>query len=349
MAAWQHRLIYFRDFAYPSQPHRSRMPNSDIGDAPAGSFAAYVNGSVTTLPTPPLDPLDRIHKTALVAEELGAESGSDSEQGSKSSSRRSSSDSTRRHSHSRPTLAHRIYTQNLRVQANAKSLRARLLSGPLVDIYVGHSKKHWSLHRNLLCHHSEYLTHELLPTSENEDPESSIDLPDDDPSGFELLVKWLYQGKLDDVSNISDPYQQYDYAVACHALWLICDRFDMPQLKNLAIDQFRQGLYEAELVPDAEEINFIYRKSKKGSPFRRLMTKIAARQIMDPHANKDATSYLSCFRDDPEFAVELVNTIKNDSGGMLFEDPTESGDACIYHDHHDSPDCHQKGKPRTGT
>jgi hypothetical protein len=69
---------------------------------------------------------------------------------------------------------------------------------------------------------------------------------------------------------------------ACHQLYMLCDRFDMPQLKNVAMDQYRKGLNEAALVPDADEIDDIYRRSPLGSPFRRLMTRIAARQIMDP-------------------------------------------------------------------
>ena len=37
---------------------------------------------------------------------------------------------------------------------------------------------------------------------------------EDDPRAFELLVKWLYQGKIDDVSDM--PYdKKWDYADAC--------------------------------------------------------------------------------------------------------------------------------------
>ncbi|KAF2817019.1 uncharacterized protein BDZ99DRAFT_456819 [Mytilinidion resinicola] len=224
---------------------------------------------------------------------------------------------------------------------------AELLSGPLVDIYVGPSKRHWALHRNLLCHHSEQLAAELLPSNDaKKKTPDKLELLDDDPSGFELLVKWLYQGKLDDVSDMADPNRMYDYAVYCHKLYLLCERFDMPQLKNIAMDQYRKGLSEAELVPDADEINEIYRKSSPGSPFRRLMTKIAARQIMDPASEKDAESYRACFDGTPDFAIDLVNAIRLGTGGMLFEDPTEARDDCTYHDHDAGPNCHIKGKGR---
>ncbi|KAF2137138.1 uncharacterized protein K452DRAFT_206907, partial [Aplosporella prunicola CBS 121167] len=222
----------------------------------------------------------------------------------------------------------------------------RLLSGPLINVYVGsgEAKRHWAIHRNLLCHHSDYLASELQANESTKNKISDkLELTEDDPKGFELLVKWLYQGKFENVSDISDPNAKYDYAVACYRLYMLCERFDMPQLKNMAMDQYRKGLYEARLVPDADEINEIYRQSPEGSPFRALMVKIAARQIMDPDSDKNADSYRVCFEDNPDFAIDLVNAIKAGTGGLLFDDPT-FGDACDYHDHDGGPNCHNKAK-----
>lgn len=220
----------------------------------------------------------------------------------------------------------------------AKNLSQRLLSGPTVDFFIGPERQQWSIHRNLLCHHSPYFEAEFL---NNEVPKQKLDLPDENPAGFELLVKWLYQGRLDDMGNMTDE-KKYDYSVACHKLYMLCDKFDLP-LKNEAIDRYRQGLREAQLVPDAEEINDIYRSSPVGSPFRKLMAQIAARQIMDPDTDKDADSYRRCFEDNTDFAVDMINAIKSGTGGMLFDDPTD-GNLCDYHDHSDGQNCHVKGK-----
>jgi len=178
----------------------------------------------------------------------------------------------------------------------------------------------------------------------NQESEYRLDLPDEDPAGFELFVTWLYQGRIEDVSTIDDQAQKYDHAVACHKLHRICDRFDMPQLKNIAMDQYRKGLNEAHLVPDSEEITEIYHTSPANSPFRRLMAKIAARQIMDPESEHDAEKYRKCF-EEPQFAIDIVNAVKWGYGGVLFDDPTE-GDECDYHDHDNGPNCHNKGKAR---
>ncbi|KAF2848716.1 hypothetical protein T440DRAFT_470057 [Plenodomus tracheiphilus IPT5] len=237
---------------------------------------------------------------------------------------------------------------------------AELLSGPMVDVYVGDGQRHWSLHRNLLCHHSERLEDELhggdhggdqgsdRGSDHGSDQAAKLELPDHDPAGFELLVKWLYQGRLDDVSGLADASQKYDYAVSCYKLYLLCDRFDLLQLKNVAMDQYRKGLHEAELVPDADEIDDIYRKSPEGSPFRHLMTRIAARQIMDPGSERDVETYRQCFENNPDFALDLVKAIRLGTGGVLFDDPTDPGNGCEYHDHETGPNCFTKtnGKPK---
>jgi len=244
----------------------------------------------------------------------------------------------------RPVLAHRLNSHRLHVRAKAKLQRDRLLSGPMLDVFVGAARRHWALHRNLLCHHSERLEAELHGDGNKQ--HDRLELPEHDPAGFELLVKWLYQGKLDDVTDMADANQKYDYAVSCHKLYLLCDRFDMPQLKNVAMDQYRKGLNQAELVPDADEIADIYRQSPAGSPFRRLMTRIAARQIMDPASERDVETYRQCFESNSDFAIDMVKAIKHGTGGMLFDDPTDTGNECDYHDHDAGPNCHIKGKGR---
>ncbi|KAF2027103.1 hypothetical protein EK21DRAFT_72791 [Setomelanomma holmii] len=332
---WHDRIVYYRDFAYSTR--RLRMANGSIGDVPAATFAEYVDD-------PFLDTSESggASESWVVEEEDHLKDAPPVRPSQLGLAQRASSAS--RCLAVRPGLAHRLYSHRLHVRAKAKLQRDRLLSGPMIDVYVGEAKRHWSIHRNLLCHHSELLEAELEGDGKESKRKDKLALPEYDPAGFELLVKWLYQGKLDDVSDMVDANQKYDYAVSCHKLYLLCDRLDMPQLKNVAMDQYRKGLNQAELVPDADEIDDIYRTCPSKSPFKQLMTRIAARQIMDPGSERDVETYRQCFENNPDFAVDLVKAIKLGTGGMLFEDPTETGNPCEYHDHEDGPNCHIKGK-----
>lgn len=327
---WRDGIVYYRDFAYNAR--RLRMANGSIDQVPAATYAEYVAAPLAHF-------CDSADAPRAPPEGIGDEMGEATRDGLHVPVPSSPCLSVR------PALAHRLHSHRLHVRAKAKLQRDRLLSGPMIDVYVGEAKRRWTLHRNLLCHHSELLETEL-EGGDAAPPKDSLQLPDHDPAGFELLVKWLYQGKLDDVSDLADANQKYEYAVSCYKLYRLCDRFDMAQLKNLAMDQYRKGLNEAELVPDAGEIDDIYRKSPPGSPFRLLMTRIAARQIMDPASYRDVETYRQCFDHNPDFAIDLVKAIRLGTGGMLFDDPTEAGNKCEYHDHDTGPHCLAKGKAR---
>ena len=201
-----------------------------------------------------------------------------------------------------------------------------------MDIYVGKTKRHWSLHRNLLCHHSTWFQKRL--DEGNRKNGGNVELFDDDPRAFELLVKWLYQGKIDDVSDMPMD-KKWDYADACQQLYILCEKINLPQLKNLAMDQFRKGCFEAGLVPGAEEMLPVYQKTPASSPFRKLVSQIAARQIMDPESERDASTYRMCFEGHADFAIDVINAIKTGAGGKLLDDPTDSEqNRCLYHEHH---------------
>ncbi|MCJ1355969.1 MAG: hypothetical protein MMC33_005963 [Icmadophila ericetorum] len=236
----------------------------------------------------------------------------------------------------------------------------------MVDIYVGPNKRHWSLHLNLLTHHSTYFESQFSKASEmeHEPPNNKkkqtpsgnlkLDLPEADPTAFELLVKWLYQGRIDDVSDMPVD-KKWDYADACQKLYVLCTTLHLPQLKNFAIDQFRKGCNQAGLVPGPEETKAIYDTTAPESSFRKLVSKIAARQIMDPESENDAGTYRMCFEGSPDFAVDVINALRVGVGPKLLDDPTEEG-GCTYHEHENGQLCEDSkngkkerrmnGKPR---
>lgn len=204
-----------------------------------------------------------------------------------------------------------------------------------MDVYVGQSRQHWCLHRDLLCYHTPFFQGNTRDGKKQEG--SKIELLEEDPQAFGLLVKWLYQGRLDDVSDMPMD-KKWDYADACQKLYILCDKINLPQLKNMAIDQFRKGCNEAGLVPGPEEIKPIYDTTPPRSPIRKLVSQIAARQIMDPESECDAASYRMCFEGSADFAIDVVNAIREGSGPKLFDDPTE-GSGCCYHEHGTSRLC----------
>lgn len=120
----------------------------------------------------------------------------------------------------------------------------RLLFGPLIEISVGPEQKKWHIHHNLLSHHSPYFReNEFLNGEEKHLKDGKVELRDEDPTAFRILVKWLYQGRIEDVASLKKE-QKWEYAYACQNLYMLCEKLGIRELKNQAIDQFRRGCYE---------------------------------------------------------------------------------------------------------
>jgi hypothetical protein len=218
-----------------------------------------------------------------------------------------------------------------------------LLSGSVIEIFVGPEQKHWILHQNLLIHHSRFFDESHVINGEHKRvKDGKLYLPDEDVGAFELLVKWLYQGSIEDVSRKPQD-QKWDYAFTCQKLYLLANTIGLSELRNLAIDQFRKGCHESGLVPGPEEMVPIYHRTPEASPFRKLVSKIAARQIMDPNNKRDASTYRQCFEASAEFAVDVINEIRIATNGMLFDDPTE-GASCRFHVHDNGESCRKSVK-----
>ena len=209
----------------------------------------------------------------------------------------------------------------------------------MVNIYVGSSNRHWMLHENLLKHHTSYFEEN---TTTDDKGERSVRLPDDDPAAFEMLTKYLYQGQIDDVISLPSE-KKWGHAENCQKLYFLCERLGLHQLKNCAIDQFRKACFDSGLVPGPEEMKPVYDCTSSRSPFRLLVSHIAARQIMDPDSENTALTYRMCFEGSPDFAVDVINAIREGAGGTLFKDPTHDI-GCYYHDHRDNEQCSQKRK-----
>ena len=84
-------------------------------------------------------------------------------------------------------------------------------------------------------------------------------------------------------------------------------------------------------MPGSEEIKEIYAETNAGCGMRKLVAKIAARQILDPEG-KGAEGYGEVCREWPEFCVDVLEAMREGVGGLLLDDPTEGG-GCRYHVH----------------
>ena len=221
MGHWQDRLVFVRspippvDSAWPAAAMLAILPASTFTERRRATFRACSHSQI---------PDSGAEGESASESELDALSDAPSQS-------RSESDSALQQP--RPLLAHRIHSHRLRAKLGSR--RAELL-GSLIDIYVDESNTIGHSTVTSLCHHSEHLASILLPDETKKKAENKLDLLDDDPAGFELLVKWLYQGKLDDVSIFRTPIANTTMQSVILQNYLLCDRF-----KDASTEEHRHG------------------------------------------------------------------------------------------------------------
>src|SRR5258707_183269 len=70
-----------------------------------------------------------------------------------------------------------------------------MVGSEMVDLYVGPKKKHFRVHKALLCHKIPYFAG-MFKSGFKEATENSANFPEDTPSTFDILSEWLYTGSL---------------------------------------------------------------------------------------------------------------------------------------------------------
>jgi hypothetical protein len=69
----------------------------------------------------------------------------------------------------------------------------RMISGPKVDVYVGPTKKHYSLPKLLLCHYSDFFDC-CFNGNFAEAQSQKLELPEDLVEEFEILLEYMLSG-----------------------------------------------------------------------------------------------------------------------------------------------------------
>jgi hypothetical protein len=106
---------------------------------------------------------------------------------------------------------------------NAKSYIRSELGNEMVEIYVGPSKQHFSVHKKLLCAKADYFQKRFESTFK-EGIEQAATFPKEDPDNFALFVQWIYGDSLKriDISKHNPP--EFDAFSGSRWIILLCGK-----------------------------------------------------------------------------------------------------------------------------
>ncbi|KAK5284387.1 hypothetical protein LTR40_000407 [Exophiala xenobiotica] len=103
---------------------------------------------------------------------------------------------------------------------------ADILSTPIVTFVVGKEKREFYAHQGILVSSSPYFK-SCLEGGFKEATTKRIELPEDDVSGFKLLITWLYTDQFKQKYLFDDPG-----AFVSMRAWTLGDKFMIPEFQN---------------------------------------------------------------------------------------------------------------------
>ncbi|EPS42122.1 hypothetical protein H072_3838 [Dactylellina haptotyla CBS 200.50] len=113
----------------------------------------------------------------------------------------------------------------------------KLLNNPAfsdLTLHVGNPPKEYRVHRNILCERSSYFT-AVCNGNFQESQTREINLPEQNPQVFEILLKYLYTGHFDDKDS---PLEIID------TLLEAADYFDIENFKELVVQKVWKKLHD---------------------------------------------------------------------------------------------------------
>ncbi|TAQ83611.1 hypothetical protein B7494_g8067 [Chlorociboria aeruginascens] len=158
------------------------------------------------------------------------------------------------------------------------------LSTNMVEIYVGEERKLWVLHEDLLCDRIDFFA-SAFKSGFKEGREKKMDLEEEDPEAFGLLVDWIY-GRLECTESHQDPLRE-GHVMRWAKLWILADKWRIKELTCDALECCNECVYLARWCPDAEDVEFVFGNGPESSPLRDWMLTEVAMVAFNPHVEID--------------------------------------------------------------
>ncbi|KIW13660.1 hypothetical protein PV08_08851 [Exophiala spinifera] len=180
-----------------------------------------------------------------------------------------------------------------------------LLTSSLVDVYVGASSTHWTLHEQLLCHYSPFFATKLHADDKEEERKQrgnkSYSLPDEDDEPFELLVAWLYS------QSIRPPKVENDIGPLLE-LYLLAVKLEVEKLQSDVVETVRDYYHSTSTYPGLRRVQYIYSETDEDNEMREMMVSAVARQLTT--SDKIAAHWATALQRNGQLAVDIIRAIQ---------------------------------------
>lgn len=196
---------------------------------------------------------------------------------------------------------------------------------------VGPKRVKFGVHKGILIRRSAFFRTALTGTFK-EATEGTVTLQEDNPKVFGVFVSWLYTGKLENtVDEIPTPCGSNRLA----ELYIFADRYDVPILRNDAIDALVKNRQEIPHIPILS-FRMVYDATPPKDPLRRLLVDMVA---LTTNIRQSVVAYRESYPAEMLLDILVVSSERIDAllsgsgNGRRPWKPTKSSICSSYHTH----------------
>ncbi|KAF4627909.1 hypothetical protein G7Y89_g10249 [Cudoniella acicularis] len=115
------------------------------------------------------------------------------------------------------------------------------LGTEMVELYVGPEKKHFHVHKNILCKKVPYPT-KMFESGFKEEIEGMANFPEDSTEAFDLLIEWIYTSNIQPIQLTSKDRTIQEWCPL--KFYILAQKLCLPDLMDLVMDAWRQAKKE---------------------------------------------------------------------------------------------------------
>jgi hypothetical protein len=217
-------------------------------------------------------------------------------------------------------------------------------------VYVGPEQRLFYVHKDLICNKIPYF-YEIF-SSYIGDPNSYISLPYDDDASFDVLIEWVYSGKLRSIHATppavnSSPTSTSTLAWDPFSLYLLASKLLLQPLQDTIMDIWVSNLSNTARSPTPETCRLVYSQTVSNSPPRRLFAQCVASIIVGQHRLHDFSSNdwsigdsTSLIQQEPDLLSDVLAVLKTHPFVTTY-DVFWKFPACYFHGHGENETCSQ--------
>lgn len=188
------------------------------------------------------------------------------------------------------------YERLLTLVSGADAPKITILVAPKVTLLVGEAKRAFRIREAALFEVSSFFKAKFTSDSQ-ESSERIMALPEEDESIFELFVDWTIHRRYNP-SKADDPFMQPAQ------LFVLAEKYDVPNLKSLILLRFFLLITERKVAPPLDTLAYAYQRTAQDSGIRRMAVDYLACEMKpDWFRQADARTWL---RDHPDISADVI-------------------------------------------